>query len=50
MIQAHEGLFGMESQMWERIRDQDLDYADVRFWSISGADECDWTGRSTEII
>ena len=26
MIQAHEGLFGMESQMWERIRDQDLDY------------------------
>ena len=28
MIQAHEGLFGMESQMWERIRDQDLDYSD----------------------
>ena len=31
MIQAHEGLFGMESQMWERIRDQDLDYADEDF-------------------
>ena len=28
MIQMHEGLFGMELQMWERIRDQDLDYAD----------------------
>ena len=28
MIQTHEGLFGMELQMWERIRDQDLDYAD----------------------
>jgi len=28
MIQAHEGLFGMELQMWERIRDQNLDYAD----------------------
>ena len=31
MIQAHEGLFGMESQMWERIKDQDLDYADEDF-------------------
>ena len=31
MIQAHEGLFGMESQMWERIRDQDLDYVDEDF-------------------
>ena len=31
MIQAHEGLFGMESQVWERIRDQDLDYADEDF-------------------
>ena len=31
MIQAHEGLFGMESQMWERISDQDLDYADEDF-------------------
>ena len=31
MIQAHEGLFGMELQMWERIRDQDLDYADEDF-------------------
>ena len=31
MIQAHEGLFGMESQMWERIRNQDLDYADEDF-------------------
>ena len=29
MIQAHEGLFGMESQMWERIKDQD--YADEDF-------------------
>ena len=28
MIQAHEGLFGMESQMWERIEENDLDYAD----------------------
>ena len=31
MIQAHEGLFGMESQMWERIRNHDLDYADEDF-------------------
>ena len=31
MIQVHEGLFGMELQMWERIRDQDLDYADEDF-------------------
>ena len=31
MIQAHEGLFGMELQMWERIRDQNLDYADEDF-------------------
>ena len=31
MIQAYEGLFGMELQMWERIRDQDLDYADEDF-------------------
>ena len=31
MIQAHEGLFGMELQMWERIRDRDLDYADEDF-------------------
>ena len=31
MIQAHEGMFGMELQMWERIRDQDLDYADEDF-------------------
>ena len=31
MIQAHEGLFGMELQMWEQIRDQDLDYADEDF-------------------
>ena len=31
MIQAHDGLFGMESQMWERIKDQDLDYADEDF-------------------
>lgn len=31
MIQTHEGLFGMELQMWERIRDQDLDYADEDF-------------------
>lgn len=31
MIQAHEGLFGMELQMWERISDQDLDYADEDF-------------------
>lgn len=28
MIQAHEGLFGMEVQMWERIKDNDLDYAE----------------------
>ena len=28
MIQAHEGLFGMEAQMWDRIKDSDLDYAD----------------------
>ena len=28
MIQAHDGLFGMESQMWERIKDNNLDYAD----------------------
>ena len=40
MIQAHEGLFGMELQMWERIRDQIWDYADEDFWSISGAYEC----------
>lgn len=26
MIQAHDGLFGMESQMWERIKDNNLDY------------------------
>ena len=31
MIQAHEGLFGMESQMWERIKENDLDYADEDF-------------------
>ena len=31
MIQTHEGLFGMELQMWERIRDQNLDYADKDF-------------------
>ena len=31
MIQAYEGLFGMELQMWERIKDQDLDYADEDF-------------------
>ena len=31
MIQTHEGLFGMELQMWERIRDQNLDYADEDF-------------------
>ena len=31
MIQTHEGLFGMELQIWERIRDQDLDYADEDF-------------------
>ena len=24
MIQAHEGLFGIELQMWERIRDQEM--------------------------
>ncbi len=28
---GYEGLFGMELQMWERIRDQDLDYADEDF-------------------
>lgn len=28
MIQAHDGLFGMESQMWERIKDNNLDYAE----------------------
>lgn len=28
MIQAHEGLFGMEVQMWERIKDNDLDYVE----------------------
>ena len=28
MIQAHKGLFGMEAQMWERIKDNDLDYAE----------------------
>ena len=31
MIQAHEGLFGMVLQRWERIRDQDLDYSDEDF-------------------
>ena len=31
MIQAHEGLFGMESKMWERIEENDLDYADENF-------------------
>ena len=31
MIQAHEGLFGMESQVWEQERNQDLDYADEDF-------------------
>ena len=31
MIQAHEGLFGMESQMWERIKENDLNYADEDF-------------------
>ena len=31
MIQAHDGLFGMESQMWERIEENDLDYADEDF-------------------
>ena len=31
MIQEHEALFGMESKMWERIRNQDLDYADEDF-------------------
>ena len=31
MIQTHEDLFGMKLQMWERIRDQDLDYADEDF-------------------
>ena len=28
MMQAHDGLFGMESQMWERIKDNNLDYAE----------------------
>lgn len=28
MIQSHEGLFGMEVQMWEQIKDNDLDYAE----------------------
>ena len=42
MIQAHEGLFGMELQMWERIRDQDLDYADEDFGALS--DVYDRTG------
>ena len=28
MIQAQEGLFGMELQMWERIKDNNLDYAE----------------------
>ena len=28
MIQAYDGLFGMESQMWERIKDNNLDYAE----------------------
>ena len=28
MIQAHDGLFGMESQMWERIKDNNLDHAE----------------------
>lgn len=28
MIQAHDGLFGMEAQMWERIKDNNLDYAE----------------------
>ena len=28
MIQAHDGLFGMELQMWERIKDNNLDYAE----------------------
>ena len=31
MIQAYDGLFGMESQMWERIKDNNLDYADEDF-------------------
>ena len=31
MIQAHEGLFGMETQMWDRIKDDDLDYANEDF-------------------
>ena len=31
MIQAHDGLFGMETQMWDRIKDDDLDYADEDF-------------------
>ena len=40
MIQAHEGLFGMESQMWERIRNQDLDYACL-LYTYPGAYESD---------
>lgn len=31
MIQAHDGLFGMETQIWDRIKDNDLDYADEDF-------------------
>lgn len=36
MIQAHEGLFGMELQMWERIEENDLDYADEDFRLLDG--------------
>ncbi len=36
MIQAHDGLFGMELQMWERIKDNNLDYAEE-----NGEDELD---------
>lgn len=36
MIQAHEGLFGMELQMWERIEENDLDYADEDFRLMDG--------------
>ena len=50
MIQAHEGLFGMESQMWERIRDQDLDYADEDFGAFQEPMNVIETGRSSEII
>ena len=40
MIQVHDGLFGMELQMWERIKDNNLDYVEENLGAFQEPMSC----------